>query len=127
LHRVFTGASEKLTTTDALAADGSTAVTTAQTNFTTNYQGVGGTTASQSDLTSALTSAKLNTIYVPVYESDGTTQSTNSAGNKLYTKYTLNTGALPTGITFGSSSLVLNYNAAGSYVLTAGSSTMTAE
>ncbi|MFD1550046.1 S-layer protein [Levilactobacillus fuyuanensis] len=121
------GASEKLTTTDALAADGSTAVTTAQTNFTTDYQGVGGTTASQSDLTSALTSAKLNTIYVPVYESDGTTQSTNTAGNKLYTKYTLNTGALPTGITFGSSSLVLNYNAAGSYALTAGSSTMTAE
>lgn len=121
------GASEKLTTTDALAADGSTAVTTAQTNFTTNYQGVGGTTASQSDLTSALTSAKLNTIYVPVYESDGTTQSTNTAGNKLYTKYTLNTGALPTGITFGSSSLVLNYNAAGSYALTAGSGTMTAE
>lgn len=121
------GASEKLTTTDALAADGSTAVTTAQTNFTTDYQGVGGTTASQSDLTSALTSAKLNTIYVPVYESDGTTQSTNSAGNKLYTKYTLNTGALPTGITFGSSSLVLNYNAAGSYALTAGSGSMTAQ
>lgn len=121
------GASEKLTTTDALAADGSTAVTTAQTTFTTNYQGVGGTTASQSDLTSALTSAKLNTIYVPVYESDGTTQSTNTAGNKLYTKYTLNTGALPTGITFGSSSLVLNYNAAGSYALTAGSGSMTAQ
>lgn len=121
------GASEKLTTMDALVSDGSTAVTTAQTNFTTDYQGVGGPTASQSGLATTLTSTKLNTIYVPVYESDGTTQSTNSAGNKLYTKYTLNTGALPTGITFGSSSLVLNYNAAGSYALTAGSGSMTAE
>ena len=121
------GASEKLTTTGALASDGSTAVATAQSSFTSDYQGVGGTTASQSDLSTALTSAKLNTIYVPTYESDGTTQATNSAGNKLYTKYTLNTGALPTGITFGSSSLVLNYNAAGSYALTAGSGSMTAE
>lgn len=122
-----TGASDKLTTTDALAADGSTSVATAQSNFTADYQGASGTVASQSGLTSALTSAKLNTIYVPVYESDGTTQSTNSAGNKLYTKYTLNTSALPTGITFGSSALTLNYNAAGSYALTAGTSTMTAE
>ncbi|WP_395322614.1 hypothetical protein [Levilactobacillus parabrevis] len=121
------GASEKLTTTDALAADGSTAVATDQTNFTADYQGVGGTTASQSGLATALTSAKLNKIYVPVYESDGTTQSTNAAGNKLYTKYTLNTDTLPTGITFGSSSLVLNYNAAGNYALTTGSGTMTAE
>ncbi|KRK34907.1 hypothetical protein FD07_GL001666 [Levilactobacillus parabrevis ATCC 53295] len=88
---------------------------------------MGGTTASQSDLTSALTSAKLNTIYVPPYESDDTMLSTNAAGNKLYTKYTLNTGALPTGTTSGSSSLVLNYNAAGSYALTADSGSMTAQ
>ncbi|WP_203639377.1 S-layer protein [Levilactobacillus wangkuiensis] len=122
-----TGANDKLTTTDALAADASTTVATAQSNFTKDYTGVSGTTASQSDLSAALTSDKLNTIYVPVYESDGTTQSTNSAGAKLYTKYTLNTASLPTGITFGSTSLALTYNAAGSYALTSGSSTMTAQ
>jgi len=97
-------------------------------------QGVGGGQfvigpgrTAQRDLSAALTSDKLATIYVPVYESDGTTQSTNAAGAKLYTKYTLNTSSLPTGITFGSTSLALTYNAAGSYALTSGSSTMTAQ
>lgn len=122
-----TGKNDALSTDGALASDGSTTVTKAQANFTADYQGVSGTVATQSGLSDALTAAKLNTIYVPVTESDGTTQSTNSDGDALYTKYTLSTSSLPTSLTFGSTNLSLTYNAAGSYALTSGSSTMTAQ
>lgn len=112
-----TGATDDLTTTDALASDVSTKYAAASAAFTKDFQGASGSAATSADVNTALTTAKLNTIYIP-------TGNSNTDGNKLYTKYTLNTSALPSSVKYGNS-LTLNYTEGGVYALTSGTGTMT--
>ena len=109
-----TNAATALDTTSALGSDGATKVADAQANFEKNYTEPKGTTPTSSDLTSALSTAKLDTLYVPT--ADGAT---------TYNKYTLNTNLLPLTATFGNTSAAALYytQATGTYQLSG--STMT--
>jgi len=124
-----TGTTTNLLADANLASDASTTTTKAAANFLANYTAPKDSVAAQSDLNSALSSAKLDAIYVPkttttTGDTSTTTQDTDANGNKLFTKYTLNTQSLPTSAVFGGN-VTLYYTSAGVFAQTNGSSSMT--
>lgn len=118
-----TGETTNLLADANFASDATT--TKAVANFLANYTGAKDSIASQSDLSAALTSAKLDAVFVPKMTTDTTpVQATDANGNKLFTKYALNTQSLPTSAVFGGN-VTLYYTATGTYAQTNGSSSMT--
>ncbi|WP_301531106.1 S-layer protein [Levilactobacillus brevis] len=102
------------TTTGALASDAKTTLSDAQTTFTTDNKAPEGSVVSTTDLSAALTSAKLDTIYVPT-----------TADATKYTKYTVNTSLLPTAAAFGASTASNIYYTAADGTYSLSGSTMT--
>ncbi|MGJ3976550.1 S-layer protein [Levilactobacillus brevis] len=120
-----TGETTNLLADANFASDATTTTTKAAANFLANYTGAKDSIASQSDLSAALTSAKLDAVFVPKMTTDTTpVQATDANGNKLFTKYALNTQSLPTSAVFGGN-VTLYYTATGTYAQTNGSSSMT--
>lgn len=120
-----TGVTTNLLDAANFASDATTTTTKAAENFLANYTGAKDSISSQSDLSAALTSAKLDAVFVPQMTTGETpAQATDANGNKLFTKYALNTQLLPTSAVFGGN-VTLYYTSTGTYAQTNGSSSMT--